>query len=229
MRRLSIDLALKHKLVVIEGDLEGEDGLSTRLRRMKRRLFQENTLCNSPKHHSMPSLLSPQVSYSSPTSSTTSSKKNTPEKTKNAAEAKPFSPAAKTPKHSNRSATKEVPPSEPEGMEVVLGNLPDESGQSFPLSPRQLSFSSLSPRALNYISSGNMIEDTPKRHKRSATDASIYTESTMACSTYSSDERLYHSMGSFYYNSKDEDERTCDPNWVSFSSLSENVMASISE
>ncbi len=42
MREMSIDAPLRRKLVVIEGDLEGEDGLATRLRRMKRRLFLEN-------------------------------------------------------------------------------------------------------------------------------------------------------------------------------------------
>lgn len=49
MRKMSVDSPLQRKLVVIEGDLEGEDGLATRLRRMKRRLFLEN-VASSPQY-----------------------------------------------------------------------------------------------------------------------------------------------------------------------------------
>ena len=41
IREMSIDSPLERKLSIIEGDLEGADGLARRLRRMKRRLFLE--------------------------------------------------------------------------------------------------------------------------------------------------------------------------------------------
>ena len=46
---MSIDSPLRRNLVVIEGDLEEEDGLATRLRRMKRRLFLENVASPPPQ------------------------------------------------------------------------------------------------------------------------------------------------------------------------------------
>ncbi len=55
IREMSIGSPLEQNLMMIEGDLEGEDGLATRLRRMKRRLFLENVAASAsheqtPKH-----------------------------------------------------------------------------------------------------------------------------------------------------------------------------------
>ena len=49
IREMSVDSPLEQNLMVIEGDLEDEDGLATRLRRMKRRLFLEN-VASSASH-----------------------------------------------------------------------------------------------------------------------------------------------------------------------------------
>jgi hypothetical protein len=45
--QMSVDPSLKHILSVIEGDLEGEDGLARQLRRMKRLLFLESVVATS--------------------------------------------------------------------------------------------------------------------------------------------------------------------------------------
>lgn len=61
IREMSVDSPFEQNLMVIEGDLEDEDGLATRLRRMKRRLFLEN-ITTSASHEQEPSQQTPKHS-----------------------------------------------------------------------------------------------------------------------------------------------------------------------